>query len=191
MLFCHARLPRCPVSLGPRYAFCPLVGFHWLVGVLEVPSSFSLIFGFHICSFAWCRGGSDLLLYRLAFGMVGSWHAVLRIQIHTDARARTVYRAYMHVLGLRARRPRRPSICRPTPPVRSSWSPCIAQASRGWEVQGKSLLRSLHRRFQMSAGGLCGCAAQATGRRPLSRSSSPTWDTKAGQSSGACSVVCC
>ena len=90
MLFCHAWLPRCPVSIGPRYAFCPLVGFHWLVGVLEVPSSFSLILGFHICSFAWCRGGSDLLLYRLGFGVLGSWHAVLRIQIHTDARAHSV-----------------------------------------------------------------------------------------------------
>ena len=188
MLFCHARLPRCPVSLGPRYAFCPLVGFHWLVGVLEVPSSFSLIFGFHICSFAWCRGGSDLLLYRLAFGMVGSWHAVLRIQIHTDARARTVYRAYMHVLGLPPS-PRRPSTCRPTPPVRSSWPPCIAQVSGGWGVQGKSMFRCLQRRFQMRASGSVGCAAHTT--RPLSRSSSPTWDTQAGQSSGACSVVCC
>ena len=90
MLFCHAWLSRCPVSIGPRYVFCPFVGFHWLVGVLEVPSSFSLILGFHICSFAWCRGGSDLLLYRLAFGVLGSWHAVLRIQIHTDARAHSV-----------------------------------------------------------------------------------------------------
>ena len=71
MLFCHAWLPRCPVSIGPRYAFCPLVGFHWLVGVLEVPSSFSLILDFHICSFAWCRGGSDLLLYRLGWGVGG------------------------------------------------------------------------------------------------------------------------
>ena len=184
MLFCHAWLSRCPVSIGPRYVCCPFVGFHWLVGVLEVPSSFSLILGFHICSFAWCRGGSDLLLYRLGWG-VGMLCCVYR---YTQTHARTVYRAYMHVLGLPPSS-RRPSTCRPTPPVRSSWPPCIAQASGGWEVQGKSLLGSLQRRFQMSASGSRGCAAQAT--RPLSRSSSPTWDTMAGQSSAACSVVCC
>ena len=113
MLFCHAWLPRCLVSVGPRYAF---------------------------------------------------------------------------VLGLQPSS-RRPSICRPTPPVRSSWPPCIAQVSGGWGVQGKSMFRSLQQRFQMCASGSVGCAAHTT--RPLSRSSSPTWDTKAGQSSGACSVVCC
>ena len=120
-----------------------------------------------------------------AFWGVGMLCCVYR---YTQTHARTVYRAYMHVLGLPPSS-RRPSTCRPTPPVRSSWPPCIAQASGGWEVQGKSLLGSLQRRFQMSASGSRGCAAQAT--RPLSRSSSPTWDTMAGQSSAACSVVCC
>ena len=59
MLFCHAWLPRCPVSIGPRYAFCPLVGFHWLAGVLLSDPRFSYLL------VARCRGGSDLLLYRL------------------------------------------------------------------------------------------------------------------------------